>query len=57
MIPVQPSECGFNEKYPRVHNGITDDDYSIKVGIQHLASCLNDAKVDRKSTRLNSSHT
>ena len=40
MIPVQSSECGFNEKYPRVHNGITDDDYSIKVGIQHLASCL-----------------
>ena len=45
MIPVQSSECGFNEKYPRVHNGITDTDYSIKVGIQHLASCLNDAKV------------
>ena len=28
-----------------MHNGITDADYSIKVGIQHLASCLNDAKV------------
>ena len=42
---MQSSECGFNEKYPRVHNGITDADYSIKVGIQHLASCLNDAKV------------
>ena len=41
---MQSSECGFNEKYPRVHNGITDADYSIKVGIQHLASCLNDAK-------------
>ena len=45
MIPVQSSECRFNEKYPRVHNGITDTDYSIKVGIQHLASCLNDSKV------------
>ena len=43
--PMQSSECGFNEKYPRVHNGITDADYSINVGIQHLASCLNDAKV------------
>ena len=42
---MQSSECGFNEKYPRVHNGITDADYSIKVGIQHLASCLNDSKV------------
>ncbi len=28
-----------------MHNGITDADYSIKVGIQHLASCLDDAKV------------
>ena len=42
---MQSSECEFNEKYPRVHNGITDADYSIKVGIQHLASCLNDSKV------------
>ena len=29
--PMQSSECGFNEKYPRVHNGIPDADYSIKV--------------------------
>ena len=43
--PMQSSECGFNEKYPKKHNGITDPDYSIKVGIQNLASCLKKANV------------
>ena len=42
--PMQSSECGFNEKYPKKHNGITDPDYSIKVGIQNLAVCLKNAK-------------
>ena len=50
--PMQSSECGFNEKYPRVHNGITDADYSIKVGIQHLAGCLNDTKIAHQFTFL-----
>lgn len=42
--PMQSSECSFNEKYPKKHNGITDPDYSIKVGIQNLAECLKNAK-------------
>ena len=42
--PMQSSECRFNEKYPKKHNGITDPDYSIKVGIQNLAECLKNAK-------------
>jgi hypothetical protein len=41
--PMQSSECRFNEKYPKKHNGITDPDYSIKVGIQNLATCLKKA--------------
>ena len=43
--PMQSSECGFNEKYPRKPGGITDPDYSIQVGIQNLADCLDKAKV------------
>ena len=42
--PMQSSECGYNEKYPKKHNGITDPDYSIKVGVQYLAECLKNAK-------------
>ena len=37
---MQSSECRYNEKYPKKHNGITDPDYSIKVGIQNLVACL-----------------
>lgn len=43
--PMQSSECGYNEKYPKKHNGITDPDYSIKVGVQNLAECLKKANV------------
>lgn len=43
--PMQASECGFNNKYPRKPNGITDPEYSIKCGIQNLMSVLKDAKV------------
>lgn len=43
--PMQASECGFNTKYPNTPNGITDPEYSIDVGIQNLASCLEHAKV------------
>lgn len=37
---MQSSECGFNTRYPRVPNGITDTEYSIDVGIQYFAECL-----------------
>jgi Cell wall-associated hydrolases (invasion-associated proteins) len=45
MDPMQSSEGPFNKKYPKVHNGITDPNYSIECGIQELKSCLNAAKV------------
>lgn len=38
--PMQCSECNFNTLYPRVPGGITDPEYSINVGIQNLADCL-----------------
>ena len=44
--PMQASECGFNTKYPNTPNGITDPEYSIDVGIQNLAACLKQAKVE-----------
>ncbi len=43
--PMQASECGYNQKYPRTPGGITDPDYSINVGIQNLAACLKAANV------------
>lgn len=33
--PMQASECGYNEKFPRKSNGITDPEYSIQCGIQY----------------------
>lgn len=38
--PMQASECGYNTRYPRKPNGITDPEYSIDVGIQNLAAVL-----------------
>lgn len=44
--PMQASECGYNTKYPRKPGSITDPEYSIDVGIQNLAACLNAAEVE-----------
>ncbi len=44
--PMQASECGFNTKFPNKPNGITDPEYSINVGIQNLAACLNAAEAE-----------
>ena len=41
--PMQASECGYNTQYPRTPGGITDPEYSISVGIQNLADCLQTA--------------
>ena len=41
--PMQASECGYNIQYPRTPGGITDPEYSIAVGIQNLADCLQTA--------------
>ena len=43
--PMQASECGYNTKYPRQPNGITDPEYSVNVGIQNFAACLKAAEV------------
>lgn len=40
---MQASECGHNTQYPRTPGGITDPEYSIAVGIQNLADCLQTA--------------
>ncbi len=40
--PMQSSACPFNKEYP---DGITDPEYSIKVGIQYYAECLKKANV------------
>ena len=41
--PMQASECGYNTQYPKTPGGITDPEYSISVGIQNLADCLQTA--------------
>ena len=38
--PMQCSECGFNTRYPHSPGAITEPEYSINVGIQNLADCL-----------------
>ena len=47
--PMQASESGYNTKYPRVPNGITDPEYSIEVGIHTFSDCLKKAKVKDSS--------
>ncbi len=44
--PMQCSECNFNTLYPRFPGGITDPEYSINVGIQNLADCLQIAQCE-----------
>lgn len=41
--PMQSSECGKNEKYPRKHSGITDSSYSIECGVKNFADALSQA--------------
>ena len=44
--PMQCSECGFNTRYPHAPGSITDPEYSINVGIQNLADCLQIAECE-----------
>lgn len=44
--PMQCSECGFNTRYPHAPGSITDPEYSINVGIQNLADCLQIAQCE-----------
>lgn len=45
LDPMQSSECGYNTKYPRTHNGIQDPEYSIECGVQYVKGCLDKAGV------------
>ena len=44
--PMQASESGYNTRYPRSPNAITDPEYSIEVGIQTVADSLQQAEVE-----------
>lgn len=44
--PMQASESGYNTRYPNKPGGITDPEYSINVGIQTLAACLQEAEAE-----------
>lgn len=46
LDPMQSSEGGFNTRYPREPNGITDPDYSISCGVQELKAALDNAGVE-----------
>ena len=46
LDPMQSSEGGFNTRYPRKPNGITDPEYSIQCGVQELKFCLVSAGVE-----------
>ena len=35
--PMQASECSYNKKYPKKHNGILNAEYSINVGVHYLS--------------------
>lgn len=41
--PMQSSECPFNTEYPNVPNGISNAEYSIKVGIKYYAGCVEES--------------
>ena len=42
---MQASESGYNTKFPRVPNGITEAEYSIEVGVKTFSDCIKKANV------------
>ena len=46
LDPMQASESGYNTRFPRTPNAITDPEYSIDVGIQTVADSLRQAEVE-----------
>ena len=46
LDPMQASESGYNTRYPRTPNAITDPEYSIEVGVQTVADSLQQAEVE-----------
>lgn len=47
--PMQASESGYNTKYPRIPNGITEPEYSIDVGTHTFSDCIKKANVKDSS--------
>ena len=47
--PMRASECGYNTKYPHSPGAIKDPEYSIKCGVQMLASVLKAAGCESPS--------
>lgn len=41
--PMQSSECPFNTRFPNTPNAITEPEYSIQVGVQYYAACVQEA--------------
>ncbi len=41
--PMQSSECPYNTRYPNSPGAIQDPEYSIQVGIQYYAACVQEA--------------
>lgn len=46
---MQSSECMFNTEYEQTAGSITDPDYSIKVGTEYFAYCLNLAQCSNEN--------
>ena len=41
--PMQASECPYNTRYPNTPGAIQDPEYSIQVGVQYFADCVEQA--------------
>ena len=46
LDPMQSSESGYNTRFPRQPNGITDPEYSIECGIRAIKNCLEQAEAE-----------
>lgn len=46
LDPMQSSESGYNTRFPRQPDGITDPEYSIECGVKAIKNCLEQAKVE-----------
>ena len=44
--PMQASECPYNTRYPNRPGAIQDPEYSIQVGVQYYADCVEQAECE-----------
>lgn len=47
--PMQSSECPYNTRYPNRPGAIQDPEYSIQVGIQYYAACVEESGCESPS--------